>query len=54
MMITDEQMIEALKTVRQYCKEHESCGECVFHNICEYVEYEYPMGWELKGDAIDE
>ena len=53
MMITDEQMIKALKTVRRYCKEHESCGECVFQRICDHCEfddYEYPMEWELPGD----
>ena len=53
-MITDEQMIAALKTVRQYCKEHKNCSNCgAFDNICtrcEYEEYEPPMYWKLPGD----
>ena len=52
-MITDEQMLESLKTVRQYCKEHKNCNKCVFDKICtrcEYEEYEPPMYWKLPGD----
>ena len=49
-MITDEQMIDALKTVRQCCEEHKNCNECVFDKICnrcEYESYEPPMFWRF-------
>ncbi len=55
-MITDEQMITALKTVRQYCKEHRDCNKCVFNKVCthcDYEEYIEPMFWELPGDDTD-
>lgn len=57
MMITDEQMLKSLKTVRQYCKEHDNCDECVFRRICKHCEdddYDYPMEWELLGDDNNE
>ena len=56
-MITDEQMIAALKTVRQYCEEHKNCNECVFDKICnrcEYESYEPPMFWRFGGLRNDE
>ena len=45
-MITDDQMIAALKTVRQYCKEQDYCKKCPYNNYCEHC----PFYWELPGD----
>ena len=53
-MITDERMIDALKTVRQYCCERDSCDGCVFEYECEGSSLAMPQGWELPGDDDDD
>ena len=52
-MITDEQMIKALKTVRQYCNEREYCNKCpydIYCYRCSGMEFELPSNWKLPGD----
>lgn len=46
-------MIKALRTVRQYCREHKDCSVCVFDKICSYCDdedYIPPIYWKLPGD----
>ena len=51
-MIADEQMIAALKTARQYCKEHRDCNKCARRKECDrYLSFNYmPEDWKLPGD----
>lgn len=49
--ITDQEVTEALRTIRQYCKEHEDtgpeCQECCVRVVCGDLA---PMDWDLPGD----
>jgi hypothetical protein len=51
-MVTDEQMIQALKTVRQYCKEKKHCHECKRSKECVGClnSSDMPEDWKLPGD----
>lgn len=49
--ITDQEAIEALKTLRQYCKEHDNCAGCREHII---HSRSIPADWDLPGDEEDE
>lgn len=49
--ITDQEVTEALQTLRQYCREHEDtgpeCQGCCAHVVCGNLA---PMDWDLPGD----
>ena len=49
--ITDQEVTEALQTLRQYCKEHEDtgpeCRGCCAHVVCGNLA---PIDWDLPGD----
>ena len=49
--ITDQEVTEALQTLRQYCKEHEDtgpeCQGCCAHVVCGNLA---PIDWNLPGD----
>ena len=49
--ITDQEAIEALKTLRQYCKEHDDCTGCRANII---HRYSIPADWDLPGEEEDE
>ena len=53
-MITDDQMIKALKTVRQYCKESTECCKCVCHCECDMWFEGRPDIWQIPGDEDDD
>ncbi len=54
--ITDQEAIEAMRTIRRYCKEHEDIGpEC--QGCCVNIihrRYSAPEYWDLPGDEEDE
>lgn len=43
--MTDEEkkVIEALKVLKDYCEETESCYDCIMINLCEV----YPCKWKI-------
>lgn len=50
-MVTDEQMIESLRTVRQYCKECRDCNNCPLMDNChDDANLEFPSYWVLPKD----
>lgn len=52
--ITDQEVTEALQTLRQYCKEHEDtgpeCQGCCAHVVCGNLA---PIDWDLAGKEED-
>lgn len=52
--ITDQEVTEALQTLRQYCKEHNAedtgpeCQGCCAHVVCGNLP---PIEWDLPGDG---
>ena len=50
--ITDQEAIEAMRTIRRYCKEHEDtgpeCQGCCAHVVCGNLA---PIDWDLPGDG---
>ena len=50
--ITDQEVTEALRIIRQYCKEHDTnCQGCwigIVHS------YSIPEDWDLPGDEEEE
>jgi hypothetical protein len=60
-MIDRKEAIEAYRTLKQYCKEHPDCSECIFahwyvkgYGECEFKLYSYPVEWTGRGRDEDE
>ena len=52
----ENEILEALKTVRRVCKEHETCHDCPLRtkdNACSVYQCR-PYEWKLLGDIEEE
>ncbi len=49
-MMNKEPIIDALKTIKQCCREHEDCDGCKIHDHClMYFGFEVnPKDWDLE------